>query len=62
MWKSNKRIEGMGSAIASFSWFPAVVLAVIFCILKLFYRFDTIADQVYTDLASRKQQGAREEE
>jgi GPH family glycoside/pentoside/hexuronide:cation symporter len=96
-WKTNKRIEGMGSAITSFSqkissglamasvgwvlgitgyvaneaisaqtnagiitlysWLPAIVLAVIFCILKFFYHFDTIADQVYTDLASRKQQG-----
>lgn len=95
-WKSNKRIEGMGSAITSFSqkissglalasvgwvlgitgyvaneaisaqtnsgiitlysWLPAVVLAVIFCILKFFYHFDAIADQVYADLAQRKEQ------
>ena len=96
-WKTNKRIEGMGSAITSFSqkissglalasvgwvlgltgyvaneaisaktnsgiitlysWLPAIILVVIFLILKFVYKYDKIADQVISDLESRKQAG-----
>ena len=96
-WKTNKRIEGMGSAVTSFSqkissglalasvgwvlgltgyvaneaisaktnsgiitlysWLPAIILVVIFLILKFAYKYDKIADQVISDLESRKQAG-----
>lgn len=93
-WKTGKRIEGMGSAITSFSqkissglalasvgwvlaltgfvanakqsaltnngiialygWLPAIVLVVVFVILAGLYKYDSIADQVISDLNDRK--------
>lgn len=93
-YKTNKRIEGMGSAITSFSqkissglalasvgwvlsltgyvqnavqseltnagiivlysWLPAILLVIIFLILKFFYQYDKEADVVMEELARRK--------
>ena len=95
-WKTNKRIEGMGAAITSFSqkissglalasvgwvlaltgfvanevqnaatnngiialfgWVPAIVLVVIFLIIRFAYKYDEIAEQIVTDLDTRKKQ------
>lgn len=97
-YKTNKRIEGMGSAITSFSqkissglamasvgwvlaltgyvadavqttavnngitalfaWMPAVVLVVIFLIIKYLYHYDEIAEDVIRELDRRKKEGA----
>lgn len=96
-YKTNRRIEGMGSAITSFSqkissglaqasvgwilgltgyvsgemvqsaatntgiismyaWMPAVLLLVIFIILKIWYQYENIADDVLKELENRKVQ------
>ena len=94
--KTNKRIEGMGAAITSFSqkissglalasvgwvlaltgfvanevqnaatnngiialfgWVPAIVLVVIFLIIRFAYKYDEIAEQIVIDLDTRKKQ------
>ena len=96
-YKTNRRIEGMGSAITSFSqkissgfamasvgwvlqltgyiegqvqsaltnmgiislyaWAPAVTLAIIFFILKVFYQYDKEAPTVLAELERRKREG-----
>lgn len=96
-YKTNRRIEGMGSAITSFSqkissgfamasvgwvlqltgyiegqvqsaltnmgiislyaWAPAVTLAIIFFILKVFYQYDKEAPTVLAELERRKKEG-----
>lgn len=96
-YKTNRRIEGMGSAITSFSqkissglaqasvgwilgltgyvsgemvqsaatntgiismyaWMPAVLLLVTFIILKIWYQYENIADDVLKELENRKVQ------
>jgi len=95
-YETNKRIEGMGSAITSFSqkissgfamasvgwilsltgfvqntiqtaavnngiiamyaWIPAVVLLIIYLVLKFGYHYDEIAEKVITELQHRKEQ------
>lgn len=98
-YKTNRRIEGMGSAITSFSqkissglaqasigwvlgltgyikgqavqsdatnmgitslyaWIPAILLAVIFVLIKFCYHYDKIADEVISELDKRKAQKA----
>ncbi len=98
-YKTNRRIEGMGSAITSFSqkissglaqasvgwilgltgyisgqalqsdatnmgiismyaWMPAIVLFVTFVILKFCYKYDTIQNEVISELESRKTKAA----
>ena len=96
-YKSNKRIEGMGSAITSFSqkissgialasvgwvlaltgyiqgevqssmtnmgiitlysWLPAIVLVIIFVIIRFCYHYDKEAEMVITELERRKAAG-----
>lgn len=98
-YKTNKRIEGMGSAITSFSqkissgfalatvgwvlaitgyvadqvqtatvnngitalfaWVPGVILIIIFIILKVFYKYDEIADDVISELDRRKEENQK---
>lgn len=98
-YKTNKRIEGMGSAITSFSqkissglalasvgwvlaltgyvkeqvqtsavnngiialfaWIPAILLVIIFFIVKVLYRYDEIAEDVIVELDRRKKENQK---
>ena len=98
-YKTNKRIEGMGSAITSFSqkissgfalasvgwvlaitgyvadqvqtaavnngitalfaWVPGITLVIIFIILKVFYKYDEIAEDVISELDRRKKENQK---
>ena len=42
--------------IALFGWVPAIVLVVIFLIIRFAYKYDEIAEQIVTDLDTRKKQ------